>query len=330
MKVINRWFSEWVNIIITIFIVEMLVLVILAPNILNISIMSNMVNNFLVIGIMAISMSVVIITGGIDLSVGSILSISGMTLGILWESGIPIGIAVIIAIIIGSLCGLLNGLIIVMTKVQPLIVTLATMFIYSSIALVLGAGGSIAGFPKEFLLLGTGSLFGILPVQLIIFIVIAVVFWVLLHKSTFGRMVNSIGNNEQASLYSGVKINKVKVWAYVFSGTTAGLSGVILASYFSSVRGDMGYQYEFLVITACLVGGVSVFGGSGKIIGVVMGALILGMLNEGLNMLNISSVQLKIITGCILILAVVAQQMSSYFKGRMSSDDVSPKKEIKT
>lgn len=315
----RKWFSNWTLMAFLVFLVEMIILIAIAPNILDIYNMSTMLNNFLVIGIMAVSMSFVIISGGIDLSIGSIVSLSGISMGLMWQGGMPIWLAAIIAILIGGLAGWLNGFIIVRTRIQPLIATLATMFIFASIALVLGGESSISGFPSSFLALGTGSLFGVIPFQVIIFVLIALIFGFLLQKTTFGRRVTYIGNNESSASYSGVSVNTIKQWTYILSGLTAGLAGVILGSYFSAVRGDMGYQFEFLVITACLVGGVNVFGGSGTISGVVLGTLILGMLNQGMNMMNISSVEQKIITGIILLLAVTIQQINTFFTKRRSS-----------
>jgi ribose/xylose/arabinose/galactoside ABC-type transport system permease subunit len=326
--ILRRWLSNWTLMAAAVFLIEMVILVVLAPNILDLYNLSAMLNNFLVIGIMAVSMSFVIISGGIDLSVGSMLSLSGVTMGLLWHNGLPIWLAALVAVLIGGFAGWLNGFLIVRTQIQPLIATLATMFIYSSIALVLGGENAISGFPGSFHILGTGSLFGIVPVQVIIFAVVALIFGFLLQKTMYGRLVAYIGNNENSAVYSGVSVNKIKQWTYVCSGLTAGLAGVILGSYFAAVRGDMGYQFEFLVITACLVGGVNVFGGSGTILGVVLGTLILGMLNQGLNMLNISSIEQKIITGVILLLSVVIQQMNTYFARRRTSSKGRQDKEV--
>ena len=312
----KRLLSNWTFMAFLVFVVEMVILVSMAPNMLDTYNMKNMLNNFLVVGMIALPMTLVIITGGIDLSVGSILSLSGVTMGVLWQHGVPIWLAAVIAIVIGGIAGTINGLIIVRTGIQPLIATLATMFIYAGIALVVGGRVSIAGFPSSFYVLGTGSLFDVIPVQLVIFVVLAVVFGLLLHKTTFGRKNYFLGNNENTAIYSGVDVKKVKVTIYTLSGLVAGLGGIILGSYFSSVRGDMGDGYEFLVITACLVGGVNAYGGSGTILGTVLGTFIIGMLNQGMNMMNISSVEQKIVTGFILILAVVVQQFNVYFVKR--------------
>ncbi|HZG79651.1 MAG TPA: ABC transporter permease [Brevibacillus sp.] len=309
---VRKWLSNWTLMALSVFLLEMIFFSIFTPHFLSFDNMSTMLTNFLVIGIMAVSMTFVIISGGIDLSVGSIMSLCGVIMGLIWQAGVNIWLAGLLAIAVGGMAGFINGLLIVRTGIQPLIATLATLFIYSSLALVIGGENSISGFPEEFLVLGVGRLFGIIPLQLLIFAVIALFFGFLLQKTVYGHLITFIGNNEASAFYSGVPVNAIKIWTYICSGLTAGLSAVILGSYFASVRGDMGYQYEFLVITACLVGGVNVFGGAGTISGVVIGTFILGMLGQGLNMLNISSVEQKIITGVILLLAVAIQQIDVY------------------
>jgi len=312
----KRLLSNWTFMAFLVFVVEMFILVSLAPNMLDTYNLKNMLNNFLVIGMIALPMTLVIITGGIDLSVGSIVSLSGVTLGVLWQQGVPIWLAAAIAVVVGGIAGIINGIVIVRTGIQPLIATLATMFIYAGVALVVGGRNSIAGFPASFYKFGTSALFDVIPAQLIIFIVLAAIFGLLLHRTTFGRKIYFLGNNESSAVYSGVEVNRVKLCIYTLSGLVAGLGGVILGSYFFSVRGDMGDGYEFLVITACLVGGVNAYGGSGTILGTVLGTFIIGMLNQGMNMMNISSVEQKIATGIILILAVVVQQLNTYFTRR--------------
>ncbi|TDY42579.1 ribose transport system permease protein/AI-2 transport system permease protein/rhamnose transport system permease protein [Alicyclobacillus sacchari] len=297
---------------------EMIVFSAVAPGFLNFENLMSSTNNFMAVGVMALSMTFVIITGGIDLSVGSMMSLCGVSMGLFWQHGLNIWIAAILALVLGALLGFINGQIIVRTGIQPLIATLATLFIYGSLAMVLaGQGdGSIYGFPQSYLFLGTGSLFRIMPVQLLVFSFLALVFGFVLQRTNYGRRVYFIGNNEAAALYSGVRVQHVKTYTYVISGCMSGVAAVLMGSYFASVRGDMGLNYELTVITACLVGGVNVFGGSGTIFGVVVGAFILGMLQQGLNMLNVSSVEQSIVTGLILIAAVGIQQMSGLFSRR--------------
>ncbi len=309
----------WALMTLGVFVMEMIVFSLITPNFFNFNNLMSSTNNFVAVGVMALSMAFVIIAGGIDLSVGSMMSLCGVTLGVLWHHGLSIWLASVVAILFGGLLGFINGQIVVRTGIQPLIATLATLFIYGSVAMVIGGQGSIYGFPSSFLLVGTGYLFGVLPIQLLIFTVLALLFGFLLQRTNYGRRVIFIGNNENAAYYSGVAVSRVKTWTYVVSGLTSGLSAVLLCSFFASVRGDMGLNFELTVITVCLVGGINVFGGFGNIFGVVVGTFILGMLQEGLNMLNVSSVEQSIVTGFILILAVGIQQLNVIFSRRRKS-----------
>jgi ribose/xylose/arabinose/galactoside ABC-type transport system permease subunit len=305
---------SWSNSIILVFVAELVLMAFITPNFL--SNLLPMTQNFMTIGIMALSMTPVIIAGGIDLSVGSLVSFTGVFMGIMFAHGMNIWLAALLAVLIGGLAGLVTGQIVVRTRIQPLIATLAMMFIYGSLAIVLSNQSSISGFPKPFLLLGTGLLYGYVPLQLIIFIILAILFAYLLHRSAFGRKVFFIGNNEDVAVYSGVNVDSVKTWTYILSGMTAGLSGVILGAFFAAVRGDMGVSMELTVITGCLVGGVNVNGGAGTILGASFGVLLLGMLGQSLNLNNVSSQEQMIINGLILILAVAIQQLGSVFARR--------------
>jgi len=311
-----------------VFIAEMAIFSIAAPGFLNFVNWLSMTENFTFLGVMALSQTFVIMAGGIDLSVGSTMSLSGVMMGVLWQHGINIWIAAIFGILIGGGAGWVNGQLVVRTGIQPSIITLATLFIYGSLATVLDGQGSIYGFPQSFVNVGTGDVFGVVPVQLIIFGAVALVFAFVLKRTTYGRLVMFVGYNEEVAHYSGVSTGRVKVWTYVVSGLNSGLAAVLLGSYFASVRGDMGTNMELSVITICLVGGVSIFGGSGTISGVVLGTLILGMLAQGLNELNMASSEQSIVTGVILILAVGLQQFNVYLSGRRKGASKRPGKGV--
>lgn len=304
-------------------IVELILFGIVSPDFINLQNLLASTENFIPAGMMALSMAIVIITGGIDLSVGSMMSLCGVVMGILWQHGINIWIAALLSVVLGAVLGWINGLIIVRTGIQPLIATLATLFIYGSLAMVLvGQGsGSIYGFPQAYLNLGTGTILKIFPIQLLVYIVLSLLFGFLLQFTSYGRQVYFIGNNEGAALYSGLRVARVKMLAYVLSGCMSGVAAIFMGAYFASVRGDMGANYELTVITACLVGGVNVFGGSGTILGTVLGTLLLGMLQQGLNMLNVSSVEQSIVTGIILVMAVGLQQLSGLLSRRRRVED---------
>ncbi|PKR93182.1 hypothetical protein bcere0024_012840 [Bacillus cereus Rock4-18] len=231
-------------------------------------------------------------------------------IGVLWMSGIPILFAVIIALIISCLAGALNGIIIKMTGVEPLVVTLGTMFLYGGIALVIsgGAGASgyegISGLPDAYVQLANGSLVGI-PNLLWILIVLTVLCTVLFHRTIYGRHVKLTGANENAAKYTGIKTEKVVIIAYIISGLGGGLGGAFLTAYFGSARADMGSETILPIITAVVLGGTLITGGKGSIIGTVLASVFIGLMQYGLQMTGLTNEQSNVVIGIILILSVI-------------------------
>ncbi len=266
--------------------------------------------NFLPFGLVALGLSVVILTGGIDLSVGSTASLSAIIMASLW-SGLHLNIwlASAVGVAAGALLGAVNGLIITRLRTEPLIATLATNFIYASIATALAGDNPPSGFPDAFNSLGTGVFFGVLPVQIVLFTVLAIVFALAIGRSPFGRRVVMIGFNPEAARYSGVRVERVVTLAYVLSGAMASLAGIVLAAYYSAVRPDMGDVLLLTTITMVVLGGVSIFGGEGSITGVVTAVLLLGMLRQGMLIAGFSDMVTTMLTGTILLAAIAIKNI---------------------
>ncbi|EEM71189.1 Ribose ABC transporter, permease protein [Bacillus thuringiensis serovar andalousiensis BGSC 4AW1] len=255
-------------------------------------------------------MTFVIVTGGIDVSVGSIMGLISILIGVLWMNGISILFAVIISLIISCLAGALNGFIIKMTDVEPLVVTLGTMFLYGGIALVIsgGAGASgyegISGLPDAFVQLASGSFIGI-PNLLWLLFVLTVLCAVLFHRTIYGCHVKLTGANENAAKYTGIKTKKVVIIAYMLSGLGGGLGGTFLTAYFGSARADMGSETILPIITAVVLGGTLITGGKGSIIGTVLASIFIGLMQYGLQMTGLTNEQSNVVIGIILILSVI-------------------------
>ncbi len=266
--------------------------------------------NFLPFGIVALGLSVVILTGGIDLSVGSTASLSAIIMASLW-SGLHLNIwlACGAGVTAGMLLGAVNGLIITRMGTEPLIATLATNFIYASVATALAGDSPPSGFPDAFNGLGVGVLFGLVPLQIVLFAVLAIVFALAIGRSPFGRRVVMVGFNPEAARYSGVRVERVVTWAYVLSGAMAGLAGIVLAAYYSAVRPDMGDVLLLTTITMVVLGGVSIFGGEGSITGVVTAVLLLGMLRQGMLIAGFSDMVTTMLTGTILLAAIAIKNV---------------------
>lgn len=266
--------------------------------------------NFLPFGLVALGLSVVILTGGIDLSVGSTASLSAIIMASLWSGlHLNIWVAFTLGVMAGMLLGAINGLIITRLRTEPLIATLATNFIYASIATALAGDNPPSGFPDAFNSVGTGVFFGVLPIQIVLFAVLATVFALVIGRSPFGRRVVMIGFNAEAARYSGVRVERLVTLSYVLSGAMAGLAGIVLAAYYSAVRPDMGDVLLLTTITMVVLGGVSIFGGEGTIAGVVTAVLLLGMLRQGMLIAGFSDMVTTMLTGTILLAAIAIKNI---------------------
>ncbi|PES23686.1 autoinducer 2 import system permease LsrD [Bacillus anthracis] len=305
-----KYVYRWEGVLIVLLLIEFILFSLINSDFLNISNLLFSTNDFLFIAIAAIPMTFVIVTGGIDVSVGSIMGLTSILIGVLWMNGIPILFAVIIALIISCLAGAINGFIIKMTDVEPLVVTLGTMFLYGGIALVIsgGAGASgyegISGLPDTFVQLANGSFIGI-PNLLWLLIVLTVLFTVLFHRTIYGRHVKLTGANENTAKYTGIKTKKVVIIAYILSGLGGGLGGAFLTAYFGSARADMGSETILPIITAVVLGGTLITGGKGSIIGTVLASIFIGLMQYGLQMTGLTNEQSNVVIGMILILSVI-------------------------
>ena len=261
--------------------------------------------------LIAFGMTFVILTGGIDLSVGSILALSGALTAGLMTGGMDPFLAIVIGLLLGAAMGAVNGIIISKGKVAPFIATLATMTIFRGLTLVYTEGRPITGFGSEsFSLLGAGYFFFI-PIPVIWMIIVFAILYFILKKTAFGRRVYAIGGNEEASILSGIKVDKIKIMIYTISGLLAALAGIILTSRLNSAQANAGVGYELDAIAAVVLGGTSLSGGRGWIFGTLIGAMIIGVLNNGLNLLEVSSFYQQVVKGSVILLAVLLDRKKS-------------------
>jgi len=269
------------------------------------------------IGLIALPMTFVIITGGIDLSVGSILGLCAILLGVFWQNlGIPLPFAMVLAVLVGGVAGLVNGLIITRFKVPPLIATLATLAFYRGLAEGISQARSVRGYPDWFFTLGQGEVLGV-PTQLWILLVLVVVFAVLLGRTTFGRALYAIGNNETAARFSGLEVDRIKLVIYTLSGLVSGLAAWIFVSRVSTTRSDMGTGLELDVIAAVVLGGTSIFGGKGSILGTVLGFVLIQLLKNGLALTGVKGDATIVVIGTVLILSIL---VTSFAQRRRRAD----------
>lgn len=279
---------------------------ILSPSFLSLTNLMNLMRQVSTNALIAFGMTFVIITGGIDLSVGSTLALSSAIMAGMIVNGIDPLIAMTVSLIAGFILGAVNGLLITKGKLVPFIATLATMTIYRGATLVLTDGKPITGLDETFIFqfMGRGYFFGI-PFPIVITLVVFALLFVLLHKMSFGRKTFAIGGNEKASFIAGVKSNKIKIFVYSISGALASLAGIILTSRLNSAQPTAGESYEMDAIASVVLGGTSMSGGKGRIFGTLIGALIIGTLNNGLNLLGVSTFYQQIVKGIVIIIAVL-------------------------
>lgn len=285
-----------------------LALTLLSPYFLTVSNLLNVALQSSINAILAYGITFVIITGGIDLSVGSILALASVSMGLALKSGVGVVPAILIGLIIGLLCGYVNGICITKLDLAPFIVTLGMMSIARGAALVITNGYPISGMPDVIRALGKGTLMGI-PLPVIITLLIFIISYLLLNYTTFGRYIYAIGGNEEAARLSGINVNRIKVMVYVWCGIMSGIAGIILTARLNSAQPIAGMGYELDAIAAAVIGGVSLSGGIGTAHGTILGALIIGVLRNGLNLLNVSSFWQQIVIGCVVIAAVALDKI---------------------
>ena len=261
-----------------------------------------------VVAIMALGQMMVIISSGIDLSVGSVMALSGVGTTMLMAQGMPIFPAVVAGLAVGALCGLLTGALVGWGYVPPFIVTLGMMGIARGAALLLTGGVPVFGLSAQFGFWGGGRIYGVLPVPVLFTVVLAVLAHFLLTMTAFGRHVFAIGSNMTAAKLSGIDVNRTLLLVYLINGILCGFAGIILASRLSTGQPTAGTGYELDVIAACVIGGASLSGGKGSILGAIIGALIMGILRNGCNLLDISEFWQKIAIGVIIVMAVFIDQ----------------------
>ncbi len=265
-------------------------------------------------GILAIGMTFVIITAGIDLSVGSVLAFSGMVAASFatsssgvtpWSGVYPLIVPLVAALVAGAACGLANGWIIARFKIQAFVATLGMLLAARGFTMALADGNPISSINPALRWFGTGRLGDILPVPVFIFLVTYAISWIVLNKTVFGRYVYAVGGNEKSARTSGIKTARIKILVYMLAGTLAGIAGIILTAKTGSAQTNAGSSYELDAIAAAVIGGSSLAGGVGRLSGTLIGALIIGVMNNGLDILGVESYYQLIIKGALIVAAVI-------------------------
>lgn len=301
----RNFFLQWEWLLVIIFIVVNVVNSSLSPYYFNLDTFLSTPANFLDKAFLVLPMTMVIILGNIDISVGSTVALSAVVMAVTFNAGLPMPLALLLCLAVATVCGLLNGVLMVKFKeLSSVIVTLATMIIYRGIAYVILQDQASGKFPGWYSSFGWGNVGGV-PIILLVFVLCAVVFGLLLHRTSFGRKIYGMGNNLTACRYSGIKTDSVIMVVSILTGLMAGFTAIFLSSRMGSTRPNVAQGYELDVIAMVVLGGVSTSGGKGRIGGPLLAIFIVGFLNYGLGLVNIPAQALLIIVGLLLILSVL-------------------------
>lgn len=290
------------------FVLVCALLAMLSPFFLTTANLMNVVRQSSIIGIMAVGVTFVILSGGIDLSVGSVLAVSGMIAAGTMQNGHGVFVAIITALVVGIVAGLVNGVLVTKARITPFVVTLGMMSIARGATLLYSDGYPISGFSPQYRFIG-GGMVGVVPFPVILFIGVVLVAWVVLTQTKLGRYAYAIGGNEETVKLSGIKSDSYKMMMYVISGATAGISALVLTSRLNSASPTAGLTYELTVIAAVVIGGTSLTGGRGSVWGSLIGALLIAVINNGMNLLGVSPYFQELARGVIIIAAVYVDRL---------------------
>jgi ribose transport system permease protein len=280
------------------------IIAVLEPKFLSTGNLGSVARQTAVITVMAMGMTMVMVSGGIDLSIGSMMALAGVTGAFALAGGAPPLLGILTSMTAGAVCGFLNGTAVTSLRIPPFVVTLGAMGIYRGVALLVTDGKAVVGLPTRFGYLAEGDVLGLIPVPLLIVAVVALVIHFVLSSTRLGRYCYAIGSNVEAARFAGVRVARCQIIFYLILGTLAGLAGAIESARLITGQPTTGEGYELRVIAAVVIGGGSLSGGQGTVVGTIIGALIMGVLANGANLLGISSFTQQIVIGAVIILAV--------------------------
>ncbi|MCX7775422.1 MAG: ABC transporter permease [Spirochaetaceae bacterium] len=309
-SILGRFFAYRESAIFLALVILMAIVTVFAPNFMSGSNLYLVSRQISFVAVVAFGELFVILTGGIDLSVGSIMGLSGVVAAGAMAGGQPILLSVVLGLATGLLLGFINGLLISCVRIAPFIVTLGMLSFARGVILIVTKGWPITNIPKPFLVVGQGD-FLALPIPLWVMIVLAALAHFVLSRTAFGRRTYAIGGNEQATFLSGINVRKIKVVLYMISGFMASVVGIILIARFNSAQADTGTGWELDAIAAAVIGGTSLSGGSGSILGVIIGAAIMGVIRNGLVLMRVSPYWQTAVIGIIIVLAAVLDRIKN-------------------
>ncbi len=294
------WESLLVLVAISIFIANSLA----SPYFLDIYALSDLTFNFSEKALIALAMALLIISGEIDLSVAATMALASTLMGFAAQYGIGTFGLVMIGIVVGLACGAFNGFLVTGLGLPSIVVTIGTMSLFRGVSFIILGDQAYKGYPESFAFFGQGYVWSVISFEFALFLVAAVIYWFLLHKTNFGRRIFAIGNNHVTAQFSGVRVKRIKFILFCLTGLMAGIASILLTSRLGSTRPSIAQGYELEAITMVVLGGVSILGGAGSITGVVLAAFIMGLVTFGLGLLNVPGIVMSIFIGLLLIMII--------------------------
>jgi rhamnose transport system permease protein len=277
--------------------------------------LSDLTFNFTEKALIALAMAMLIISGEIDLSVAAIIALASTLMGMAVQAGAGTPVLVTIGVSVGLACGAFNGFMVTRLGLPSIVVTIGTMSLFRGIAFIILGDQAYKGYPPSFAFFGQGYVWWVVSFELLLFLAAALVYWFLLHRTSFGRQVFAIGNNRVAARFSGIRVERIRFVLFCLTGLMAGIASVLITSRLGSTRPSIAQGYELEVITMVVLGGVSILGGSGSIPGVVLAALIMGMVTFGLGLLNVPGIVMSIFIGLLLIIVIALPVVWTRLRG---------------
>lgn len=304
-----RGLRSWETVLVAVAVAVFLTNTALSPYFLNAWNLSDATFNFTEKALIAFAMAMLIIAGEIDLSVASIIALASTAMGLAMTAGAGVPLIVLTGILAGLVCGAVNGALVAGMGLPSIVVTIGTMSLFRGIAYIVLGDQAFTGYPKGFAFFGQGYVWWVISFELVLFAIAALVFGALLHRTTFGRAVYAIGNNATAARFSGIRVDRVRFLLFLLTGLMSGIAAVCLTSRLGSTRPSIATGWELEVVTMVVLGGVSILGGSGRITGVVLAALIMGMVTFGFGLLNVPGIVMSIFLGLLLIVTIALPRL---------------------
>ena len=297
----SRIFKSWESLLLAVAIAIFIVNSFASPYFLDPWNLSDATFNFTEKAMIAFAMAMLIIAGEIDLSVAAIIALASTAMGMAMTAGVGVPGLVAIGLVTGLVCGAVNGVLVAGMNLPSIVVTIGTMSLFRGISSIVLGDEAYTGYPPEFAYFGQGYVWWVFSFELVLFAVLAVLFWALLHRTNFGRTVYAIGNNPTAALFSGIRVDRVRFMLFLLTGLMSGIAAVCLTSRLGSTRPTIATGWELEVVTMVVLGGVNILGGSGSIPGVVLAAFVMGLVTFGFGLLNVPGIVMSIFIGLLLI-----------------------------